>query len=451
MTARPTPATTPDAPLLRRTRRRLVLWSAASTLLVLVALGSLLYLVVARQLATDSEAQLRHRASIMASVSERRPNILSSGAVIRTDAAGPPTGASVMPLSIAFTMDAGAPGMVFGGSTSGTIAMPFPAPRSTAAERVLDQVGFDAAIAGTETMRETILADVPVRVYSMPVDAEGAPAGVIQVVADRTAELRTLHTTLVVLVVGGLAVVVVAAAFGWLYAGRALVPIRESSRRQREFAADASHELRTPLAVIRSNVELLRATSAAADPEAREAVDDIDAEARRMASLVDQLLLLARADSDAIELERVSCDLAEEAGDAFEAFLPVASDHGVRLELDVAEATVHGDPSRLRQLVAILVDNAVRHTPPDGTVRVDVRRDGDRARLVVEDDGPGIRSDDLPRVFDRFWRAADAPDGGSGLGLAIAAWIAQRHAGSIRAENRAPGHGARFVVELPAG
>jgi signal transduction histidine kinase len=127
----------------------------------------------------------------------------------------------------------------------------------------------------------------------------------------------------------------------------------------------------------------------------------------------------------------------------------VASDHGVRLELDVATATVQGDPSRLRQLVAILVDNAVRYTPPDGTVRVDVRRDGDRARLVVEDDGPGIRADDLPRVFDRFWRASDAPDGGSGLGLAIAAWIADRHAGSIRAENRTSG-GARFVVELPA-
>jgi signal transduction histidine kinase len=225
--------------------------------------------------------------------------------------------------------------------------------------------------------------------------------------------------------------------------------MRESIRRQREFAADASHELRTPLTVIRGNLRTLAAGSTHT-PAQEEALGDIETEVTRMGSLVEQLLLLARSDSDALELELGNADLAEEATDALEGFAPVALGKGVRLELDVEPAPLRGDGFRLRQLVSILVDNAVRHAPPQGQVRVTVRKAGGRAMLSVEDNGPGIRPDDLPRVFDRFWRAADAPVGGSGLGLAIAAWIVERHGGRIRVENRQAG-GARFIAELPAG
>jgi signal transduction histidine kinase len=116
--------------------------------------------------------------------------------------------------------------------------------------------------------------------------------------------------------------------------------------------------------------------------------------------------------------------------------------------VDPIPAEVRGDPARLRQLVGILVDNAIRHAPAGSRVDVRVRTDGSDAVLVVEDEGPGIRPEDLPRVFDRFYRAAGAPGGGTGLGLAIAAWIVERHGGRITAGN-SESAGARFTVRLP--
>ena len=118
------------------------------------------------------------------------------------------------------------------------------------------------------------------------------------------------------------------------------------------------------------------------------------------------------------------------------------------LVLDATPAHVEGDPTRLRQLVTILADNAVRHSPPGAEVAVSVRGAGKRAELTVDDAGPGIRPEDRARVFERFWRAPDAPEGGIGLGLAIASWIAERHGGSI-AVGSSPAGGARFTVSLP--
>jgi signal transduction histidine kinase len=142
-------------------------------------------------------------------------------------------------------------------------------------------------------------------------------------------------------------------------------------------------------------------------------------------------------------------DLGQEASDALEPLVRVAQARDVDLELDVVPAPMTGDATRLRQLVAILVDNAIRHAPVAGHVRVRVAVHPRQVRLQVDDDGPGVRPADRSRVFDRFWRAPDAPAGGSGLGLAIAAWIVDRHAGSIAVTDR-PGGGARFEVSLPA-
>jgi signal transduction histidine kinase len=160
--------------------------------------------------------------------------------------------------------------------------------------------------------------------------------------------------------------------------------------------------------------------------------------------------LLARTDAETVELNVAPTDLAEQAAEATDSFATVAAAKGVELSLDVEPAPLPGDAVRLRQLAGILLDNAIRHAPERGHVAVEVRRAGDRVTLAVDDDGPGIQPADLPRVFDRFWRAADEPEGGSGLGLAIADWIVDRHGGQIGASNRANG-GARFLVELPAG
>jgi signal transduction histidine kinase len=126
----------------------------------------------------------------------------------------------------------------------------------------------------------------------------------------------------------------------------------------------------------------------------------------------------------------------------------MAAERGVTVLADPLPALVAGDPLRLRQLVAILVDNAVAHTPAGGTVTVRVRPEGTEAVLTVEDTGPGIRPEDVAHVFERFWRADDAPSGGTGLGLAIAAWIVEHHGGRVSAANRPEG-GARIEARIP--
>jgi signal transduction histidine kinase len=246
-----------------------------------------------------------------------------------------------------------------------------------------------------------------------------------------------------------------ASGVGAAYARRALVPIRRSLvdqrqalRRQREFAADASHELRTPLTVIRASVDDLSRHASEPVSSVGSALTDIRDEVDQLTAMVDDLLLLARSDSGAMALERVPVDLGDVASTAAAALSRPATERGVAVLVDPAPADLSGDPARLRQLVTILIDNAIRHSPKDGRVLVRVRTEGPDATLDVEDDGPGIRAEDLPRLFDRFYRAAGAPGGGTGLGLAIAAWIVERHDGRIEAANRPEG-GARFTVHLP--
>jgi signal transduction histidine kinase len=174
-------------------------------------------------------------------------------------------------------------------------------------------------------------------------------------------------------------------------------------------------------------------------------LDMVDAEAVRLGALVDDLLALARTDAGSADLDLADTDLAEIAADAMAPLQALAATRGTALELDVAPAPLRGDAVRLRRLVTVLVDNAIRHGREDGRVRVTVRP----GRLVVEDDGPGIAPGHRDRVFDRFWRGADASAGGSGLGLAIASWIAERHGGRIVVGDSRLG-GASFEVRLPS-
>jgi signal transduction histidine kinase len=433
-----------DAQLLSQVRTRLLLLSGGLTLLILVALGATLYWAVANSLASASTEQLRDRATSL------------HGTALEV-----PDGARFTPAADPFvTTFAGSPGLVIGGPASGTFAYVVPPGtdgRVMMGSRVIDQLATGVDPSAIETVRsgaadelvsETSFQGTPYRVLSAGMDA---PDGryVTQVVADRSAEVRTLQVLLVVLIGGGGLALIAALGLGWLYAQRALVPIRDSLRRQREFAADASHELRTPLAVLRSSSEHLRRHKDAPVAQVGTAVTDIELEVERMTALVDDLLLLARTDSGTVELSRTPVDLADLATDATGRLAGVAGDAGVRLLLDAEPVVVDGDRQRLEQLLGILLANAVRHSPRGTEVTVAVARDGRDARLAVLDRGRGIEPAHLPRVFDRFWRAPDAPDGGTGLGLAIAAWIAQHHGGSVEAANR-PDGGARFEVRLPA-
>ncbi|MGH2358154.1 MAG: sensor histidine kinase [Candidatus Limnocylindria bacterium] len=429
-----TPAA-PDAPLLRRVRWRLTLLSSGATLATLVVLGVAIFASVSTSLAASGEAQLRRQAD-------------AGVGFVHRFGPGPSHGQSRdgdFPL--------GRP--VFGGPGSGTLTVLIQPdgsvwePDSAELEGLPLTASLTAAkVATGDDIRTADVNGTPVRVLTQPIQV-GDETWYVQILQDRTAEERTLAILLLVLVGGGMAVLAASVLIGFAYAGRALVPIRESLRRQREFAADASHELRTPLSVIRGSVEHLRRNARMPVQEVGAALDDIDAEVAQLSGLVDDLLLLARADSGAIELRAQALDLSETAGMAMHALRDVAGRRGVELRLEARPAVVNGDPDRLRQLVGILVDNAIKHSPSGSTVDVRVEHVRDRVQLRVEDQGGGIDPADLDRVFDRFWRAKDAPAGGTGLGLAIARWIAERHAGTIAALN-SPNGGARFEVHLPA-
>lgn len=265
----------------------------------------------------------------------------------------------------------------------------------------------------------------------------------------RDRQLRTLST---VFLVGGLGGVLASAAGGLWLAGVALKPIRASFERQQRFVSDASHELRTPLAVLRANGELLQRHPRDTVAQNMDQVDAITAEAEAMTKLVEDLLLLARADEGAANLAHEPVSLgavAEELGRDMEA---LAAKRGIELRVDAEPVQVLGDRHRLRQLGAILLDNALKFTPPEGKVALRCARSGRWVEMTVTDTGPGIPAAEQAKIFDRFVRADSArtrATGGTGLGLAIAKWIAEAHGGRISVESAA-GAGSKFTVRLPA-
>jgi heavy metal sensor kinase len=232
--------------------------------------------------------------------------------------------------------------------------------------------------------------------------------------------------------------------------------LQTAVERERNFTADASHELRTPLAVIAGNAELAHARERSAD-ELRELFGDVAAAAARMRAIVDGLLLLARADAGALVPVRQRVSLAAIAHDVVRMQRAFAAARGVTATVDAAgDAVTEGDAERLRQVVANLVENAIRYNRKGGTVTVRVARDArGRCELAVEDTGIGMRDEDLPRVFERFVRLdpararGDDGAGGAGLGLAIAKSIVQAHGGEIAVTSEL-GVGSRFVVSLPS-
>jgi two-component system OmpR family sensor kinase len=217
-----------------------------------------------------------------------------------------------------------------------------------------------------------------------------------------------------------------------------------------QFVADASHELRTPVTAIRGYAELYRGGGIKDTEQLDRAMRRIEQESTRMGALVEDLLLLARLDEQR-PLERDTVDLTALAEDAVTDARTVDRDRLITLRAP-APVLVLGDERSLRQVLANLLTNARVHTPPRAPVHVDVERVGDRARLVVADEGPGINDDDRRRIFERFYRADPSRSrerGGSGLGLSIVAAVVSAHGGTVEVTNRDAG-GAAFSVELPA-
>jgi signal transduction histidine kinase len=424
---RPSPE---DSRLLRRTRLKLMAWSGGITLVILVLLGFSVYSLVSSAVEAGARDQLNR-------VIVGRSQGSDTDFVVPTQGEG----AGLFPIRV---------------SPTGQVQLP---PGIGSPPKGLpDQAGLAAVSdANPIDIREITAGDgTPYRVMSGYVfPQERYPGWKVQWVQNRTSEVRFLNTLSLILLGGGAAALLASLLAGFLYAGRALVPVRQSIarrqaalQRQREFAANASHELRAPLTVIRASVDDLRRNRQKRVGEVGSALDDIEAETRTVTALVDDMLLLARTDSGAVQLDCQPLDLSDVAAEAASLLSALGTERAVKVTLDPLPAPIEGDPVRLRQLVTILVDNAIRHSPRGSKVEVRVRPDDGAALLEVVDSGPGIRAEDMPRLWERFWRADDAPDGGTGLGLAIARWIVEQHGGHVGAENRPEG-GARFWARIP--
>lgn len=286
-------------------------------------------------------------------------------------------------------------------------------------------------------------------VASQQVRQHGTPAGAVQVGRSLAPIHAVERSAIAVVGLASLGAVGLSLAASWFLAGRALVPIRRALERQRDFTADASHELRTPLSVLDAGIQVLRRHPEQTAGENQEVLDSMAGEAQRMERLVSGLLALARADSSDAQLQLAEVDLAgivrAVAGD----LAPVADARGVRIQTPAAQAVPAWlDADRVRQLLVILLDNAIKFSPAGGTVEVACQGRAHGVFLQVADRGPGIPPEQRQQVFERFHRADPSRTGsGAGLGLAIARWIVTAHGGSISLRDNEPG--LRVDVDLP--
>jgi len=227
---------------------------------------------------------------------------------------------------------------------------------------------------------------------------------------------------------------------------RMIERLDKAFRLQKDFIADASHELRSPLTVIRGNLDLLKRNLG--EPDRAESLRAIEAEARRMAEIVNDLLFLAEIESGEL-LRQELVSLKDIVLGEVERFQPVAKNHRIvigRLE----DLSVNGDSQRLRRMLGNLIDNAIKYTPEGGAITMSLYREGGRAKLEVADTGIGIAPAHLPHIFGRFYRvdkARSRASGGTGLGLAIVRSIAEQHGGKVTVTS-APGKGSIFTVWL---
>jgi signal transduction histidine kinase len=331
----------------------------------------------------------------------------------------------------------------------------------------------------------------PVRSATYPLERELAPGWTVEVLtsaASLAASQRRLDFWLAATAAGA---VLAALLAGWLLTGRALAPVRamtdatlamgpqapgrrlpvadardelgrlgdrfnalldrldEAMGQQKRFLAVAAHELRTPIARLRSEAEVAQLDGA----DAGAALARIERELEGLATMVDQLLQLARADALPDGVTPVPASLDDVVAEAVERWRAPAKARGLALAvraLDDAPARL--DVPYAARLVDVLLDNAVRYTPRGGTVTVATGLDGGLPSVVIDDSGPGVAAEDRPHVFERFWRGAAARQAvpeGSGLGLALAKWIAEAH-GAVIEVLEAPGGGARFRVAFPS-
>lgn len=240
---------------------------------------------------------------------------------------------------------------------------------------------------------------------------------------------------------------------GYILAGRSLIPVIKSWKRQQEFVADASHELRTPLAVVQANLEVVKGSPEETVESQRYWINNAYDETLRMNKMIQDLLFLARVDSGQNELERQEVDLTFLLHDVNEKLMPLAVNQGMQIFGDIEEnLMIQGDPNKIRQLMVILIDNAIKYSKSQTKIIVKGKSLNKHGILIeVIDHGIGMEEEDADRVFDRFYRSdkvRSREQGGTGLGLSIAKWIVDMHKGEISIESK-PKEGTTVIVQLP--
>jgi signal transduction histidine kinase len=275
-------------------------------------------------------------------------------------------------------------------------------------------------------------------------------AGILQVAQPVSWVNESLSGLVRQLIMASAVGLILGALASLLMATRSFRPIIRALDRQRAFVADASHELRTPLTLIRTNVDAwLRRSKTENRMYGRNIVEEVE----HLNRIVGDLTFLALADAKQLRMEPQAVELNDVVSDLMSQTRPLAEERGVTIRPSLnGGAQIEADPARLRQLLLILVDNALQHTPSGGEVSIAVLKDHGNATITVTDTGEGIPPDDLPHIFERFYRADKArsrENGGSGLGLAIAKWIVDAHKGVISVDSWV-GKGTEVSVSLPA-
>jgi heavy metal sensor kinase len=445
-------------------RARITLAFAGAMAAVLLALGAFVYVRSGSDLLASVDAGLRSRADVLAA------QVRSSGADV------PAVEAELIEPDEAFAQLADRRGVILRSSRI-VAATPLLVPATVGS---LDRARFfDRTVEGIDDVT---------RVLAVPVEHDGRTY-VLMVgssLQDRRDQMLQLAATLAA---GGAGALALISFGGWVLVGAALRPVdrmrreasavsvlgsdhrlavpaggdefaalattlnemldrlRESFERERRFVDDASHELRTPVGVLRGRLELALSRPRA-PAELEETLRRALSDAEHLSRLAEDLLVLSRARDGRVPIHREDVDLADLVEASVAGHRPLAAEKGVRVDVRAAHEPSRLDPLRVRQVLDNLLDNAIRHAPTGGVVRVSADRDDGVATIAVEDTGDGFRSGMLEVVFEAFVRGpSENGDRGAGLGLAIVKAVAEAHGGTARAENP-PGAGARVTVTL---
>jgi two-component system, OmpR family, sensor kinase len=378
-------------------------------------------------------------------------------------------------------------------TSAGGIVVQTGMPPKAPVQPLVNHLTIAQALAGRPVFTAVSFDGTRYRVLVVPF-RKGADPQALEVATSLARADRAVRNLLVALLVAGAVGVVLAAGSGWWLARRALQPVarmteeagligaggslteriqvpkaadelgqlagtlngmlarlEQAVTQQRRFVANVSHELRTPLTVMRSELDVSLASDTLSQ-DARTVLESSREEAERMTGLVENLLTLARIDEEkGLHLIRRRCDLRQIAKATARELRPIAAQHGVTIRLNGSNGPLEADPERLEQVVRNLLDNAIRYSPPGGTIIVEIKSYDGQVELAVRDEGPGIAPPALEHVFERFYRGnpASHAEAGSGLGLAICREIAEAHGGGMSATS-AVGQGSTFRLRLPA-